>query len=253
MKYSLNPFLISVLFALVSACFPSVQPYKPVDWMHEYYDVNQDQFTFIVLDKKSCDSFNRKYAPLTFQNASIINAFRDTLLNLPFLPEADSTIPKSLFNYSNNTTMPDTNSFSLAHEVINAVVQHNKNDYFQPSLQYLFFYECLPTEIKYKWHQTVLGGFEFNTTFFNRLRLCDTTFDKLCYGESWNVDPQLSPGFAGFTYNEISVMNAKSMKTVIETDTAFGDPRMSYDKEVFLPILDSVANNKWRLIILNWD
>jgi hypothetical protein len=224
---------------------------KPVDFRNQYYSNNEDQFTFIILDKAECDSFIEKYQPLN--NPALIKTIQGALSSLQFEAGADSSIPKSFTNYDNNTRKPDSNSFSLAMNIIRSLDKSKNAGNFGAGFEYLFYYKCLPAEIRYKWHQTSLGNFEFNTTFFNRLRLCNKEFDELCYGERSNQDAKLSPVFGEYITNEISQSDAASLKKTIETNTAFGDKRLANDKAIFMTMLDKVIDNKWRLIMIDWN
>src|ERR1041385_7399487 len=51
-----------LIISLFSSCLSPGN--KTVDFRNQYYTNNEDQFTFIILDKAECDSFIEKYQPL---------------------------------------------------------------------------------------------------------------------------------------------------------------------------------------------
>lgn len=234
-----------IIIVFFTSCF--IPPDKPVNFSSDYYNGNEDQFTFLIFDKSNCDSFLIEYAPLNNGNMVMRDSIRSILLGIAFEQEADSSIFKTLTNYTSNTESPDNNSYILAQTVIDSSIANWKSDYFGASLSYLFYYKCLPHELRYKWHQTTLGNFTFNVTFFNRLRQNNHDFDAICYGEKQNQDSRLAPIFREYISNEISVDDAASMKSTIETNSVFNDDRFKNDKMLFLTILNQVAEGKWRM------
>jgi len=219
----------------------------------EYYSVNQDQFTFLVFDKASVDSFINKYEPLSFDNRKVNNAIQTSLTELIFEPQANESIEETLIDYKSNTQQPDTGSFELAKKVISATNDKNGKEYFPGSLSYLFFYDCLPMEFKYKWHQTELGHFEFNATFFALLRDNCEEFDEFLYGEKGYWDDKLKPLFGEYIFNEINPETAKAIKRTIEDNKAFEDIRFKKDQDNFVHFLDQTIDNKWRMILIDWN
>lgn len=219
----------------------------------EYYSNNQDQFTFLVFDKISVDAFIKGYEPLIFDNKKIKNAIQDSLTKLTFEFQANDIIERALIDYNTNTKQPDTGSFDLARKVISATYDANGKEYFLGSLSYLFFYNCLPKEFKYKWHQAELGHFEFNATFFALLRDNSKEFDEFLYGERGYWDDKLKPLFGEHIFNEITPETAKAIKSTIEGNHLFEDNRFKKDRDNFVHFLDMTIANKWRMILIDWN
>ncbi len=242
-------FLTNLVIAiLLFSCKPSEN--KTVHNRVKYYSNNQDQFTFLVFEKDNIDSFMTRYEPLNAENAVIIRDIKNILTNLSFeLPRENS---ENKLNYTSNTQQPDVSSYELAQSVIQSTI--DSQEYFLASLSYLFFYKCLPDSFTYKWHQTTLGHFEFNATFFSLLRDNNKELDEIIYGERGYWDEKLKPILNGETiYNEITDADARTMKLTIQTNTAFNDARFQADKEKFIAFLDNVISNKWRLILIDWN
>lgn len=140
----------------------------------KFYDNNQDQFTFLVFDKSKVDTFMSKYEPLKFSNPVI----KQDLIKLTEVKFNNNT--KTNFrSFINNSKTPETSDFHLAMNVIKATYDNDGEKYFDGSLNYLFFYNCLPDSFQNKWIQTWLGDFRFNTTFFSVLRDKSEIIDKL--------------------------------------------------------------------------
>jgi len=96
-----------------------------------------------------------------------------------------------------------------------------------------------------------LGDFEFNVTFFNRLRTNCKVFDKIIYGETGYWDKSIQSVFRHDIFNEITAENAKLIKNCVIKDTAFSDTRLKTDKDNFIYFLDQTIQNKWRLLLID--
>lgn len=214
----------------------------------EFYDINQDQFTFLVFEKSKVDTFMLRYEPLEYSNMKI----KQGILSLTKL-NFDSTISNDYSSYVKNSKAPDSSDFNLANKVIKATYDKNGIEYFHGSLDYLFFNECLPEGFKNKWTQTISGDFRFNATFFALLRDKSEIIDKMIYGEIGHWDKKLMPIFGEHIFNEITPANAKQIKELIEKDNIFNDERFKVDKNNFVQFLDKTINNEWRLILTDWN
>ncbi len=214
----------------------------------EFYNNNQDQFTFLVFDRLKVDTFMSRYKPLQFSN-KLIKKDLITLAKVNF--ENDTTI--KLPSFLKNSENPDTSDFKLAINVINATYNQNGEEYFDGSLNYLFFNNCLPEAFKNKWSQTISGDFKFNSTFFAILRDKSEIIDKMIYGDIGHWDKELKQIFTEHIFNEITPDRAKKIKKIILTDKSFADIRFKVDKDNFLYFLDKTINNEWRLILTDWN
>jgi len=214
----------------------------------EFYDNNQDQFTFLVFDKSKVDTFMLRYEPLDYSSTTI----KQDILLLTKL-NFDSTISNDHSSFVKNSKAPDFSDFNLANNVIKATYDKNGEEYFHGSLVYLFFHECLPEGFKNKWTQTISGDFGFNATFFALLRDKSEIIDKMIYGEIGHWDKKLIPIFGEHIFNEITPDNAKQIKELIEKDKSFNDERFKVDKNNFVYLLDKTINNEWRLILTDWN
>jgi hypothetical protein len=216
-----------------------------------FYNTNQDQFTFLVFKKNAVDNFFRKYKPLRFSNKILIQAFRDSLLSQKFeIGRVDENHAEA---FAKNTKQFGMSDFNLAKNVLNATLNNEGNKYFPGSLDYLFFYECLPQKFKYKWPQSTLGHFEFNSTFFALLRDKSKELDNLIYGEIGFWDKNIQMIFGEYTFNEITPEIAKNIKYTIISDKVFNDPRFASDRANFLEFLDNTITKEWRLILIDWN
>ncbi len=214
----------------------------------EFYDGNQDQFTFLVLDKSKVDTFMSRYEPLDFSN-TLIKADLLTLINTDF----DNSLSNNYASFAKNTKLPDASNIELAKNVIKATYEENGESYFSGSLEYLFFNKCLPEGFQNKWTQAFLGDFRFNATFFAILRDKCATIDQMIYGDTGYWDKKLDPIFGEFIFNEITPDKAKQIKELIEQEESFNDIRFSVDRDNFIYFLDKTINNEWRLILRDWN
>ena len=214
----------------------------------EFYDNNQDQFTFLVFDKSKVDTFMLRHEPLDYSSMTI----KKDILSLTKL-NFDSTISNDLSSFIKNSEAPNSSDYNLANNVIKATYDKNGEEYFHGSLNYLFFHECLPEGFKNKWTQTVSGDFRFNVTFFALLRDKSEIIDKMIYGEIGHWDKKLMPIFGEHIFNEITRDNAKQIKELIEKDESFNDERFKVDKDNFVYFLDKTINDEWRLILTDWN
>jgi hypothetical protein len=214
----------------------------------QFYENYQDQFTFLVFDKSKVDTFMSKYEPLKFSNPSI----KQDLIKLTEVEFNDNT-KTNLPSFINNSKTLDTSDFHLAMNVIKATYDNDGEKYFDGSLNYLFFYNCLPDNLQDKWIQTWLGDFRFNTTFFSILRDKSEIIDKLIYGEIGVRDEKLLPIFEEHIFNEITSDQAKQIKQLIINDKSFDDSRFRTDRDNFIYFLDKTINNEWRLLLTDWN
>jgi hypothetical protein len=214
----------------------------------EYYDINQEQFTFLVFDKSKVDTFMSKFETLVFRNPTI----KDELMKLTAL-KYNSTKRANFSSFNKNTKASDTSDFNLATNVIKTTYDNNGEKYFHGSLSYLFFYNCLPDCFQDKWTQTTLGDFRFNTTFFSLLRDKSEIIDNMIYGRIGYWDIKLKTIFGEHIFNEITQDKAKQIKDLIETDKSFNDIRFKQDRDNFIFFLDKTIKNEWRLILTDWN
>ena len=210
----------------------------------DYYTNNEDKFGFLVFDKQKVDTFFRKYSPIQFKNAKLDSS-------LKALSESKMYNVTGEIRFSKHTRSPNPSDYELASEVLKSTTKNDGERYFGGSLNYLFFYECLPDTFENKWAQTSLGDFEFNVTFFNRLRTKCKVFDDHIYGNAGYWDKNINTVFQAIIYNEITADKAKLIKDCISQDTAFSDKRLQPDKDNFIYFLDQVIDEKWRLLLID--
>jgi hypothetical protein len=214
------------------------------DAASNYYKNNEDKFSFFVFDSKKIDSFFINYKGRSLEHTKLITAF-DSLRTL-----SNINLNKDITNnYSIHTDNPRESDFKLATEVLRATSKEKNQEYFSHSLLYLFFYECLPTGLKYRWVQDFRGDFEFNVTFFNLLRTKCKTFDNHIYGSEGYWDENIRSVFGDFGVNEITAEKAKQIKECVEKSESFNDRRFQTDKVNFLEFLNNVIAGKWRLFL----
>ncbi|GGD32777.1 hypothetical protein GCM10011343_23550 [Flavobacterium orientale] len=215
-----------------------------------YYDTKQDQFTFIVLNKNSVDDFFKNNKELNFNNPELKKMIIDSLYN----GTNNERINIKNYDFLKNTKEPNQYEYQLSQNVIKATYFENQEEYFTGSLDYFFYFKCLPKEFKYKWTQTSLGNFQFNSTFFSILRDNSPELDKIIYGDIGNYDENLKKIFQDpLIFNEITPENAKKMKQTILSNVKFNDKRFKQDKLNFLYFLNQTIEEKWRLILIDWN
>lgn len=219
----------------------------------QHTNLNQTQFTFLVFDKSAVDTFFNSYEPLNFGNENLKKAFINTLLIQNFEDTTIEKLEKEISEFSPNTDKPDTGSFELAKDVIKLSLEKESDKYFSASLNYLFFYNCLPLKFRHKWTQTTLGHFEFNASFFALLRDKSKEIDDLIYGNTGQWDDDLRIIFGEYIFNEINSETANKIRSTILKDTAFNDKFFSKDKANFLEFLDKTVYKEWRLVLIDWD
>ncbi len=208
-----------------------------------YYTNNEDKFGFLVFDRMKADSFSKRYSPVQVENKKLDSSFKE-LTEKYYSFETNK-------RYSKHTLSPDKSDYELAMAVLKAGNGKDDKVYFQGALDYLFFYECLPDEFRSKWVQTGLGDFEFNVTFFNRLRMECEVFDDHIYGNTGYWDEKLKAILQDHIYTEITADNAKLIKDCINQNTAFNDDRLQPDKDNFIHFLEQAINKKWRLFLID--
>src|SRR5688572_20616345 len=106
--------------------------------MTTFYDNNQDQFTFLVFDRSRVDTFMSKYEPLNYKNTVI----KQDLIRLTEVKSDDNKTNNNP-SFIVNSKAPDTSDYNLAMNVIKATYGLEGEKYFDGSLNYLFFYNCL--------------------------------------------------------------------------------------------------------------
>ena len=233
---------ILILFLLIMAGCGQNASYQE-HAASDFFSNNEDKFGFLIFGKQKIDSFFKEYPTLDFNNAKIKNRLRKLIV--------DDTIPKAINNFKSHTSEPTLSDFNLASNVIKAAISDSGHKYFDASVNYLFFYECLPDQFTNKWTQTRLGDFKFNVTFFNLMRTKCKIFDDHIYGNSGHWDDKIRKVFKADSFNEITSDKANEIKNCIVSETSFEDNRLLQDKTLFIAILDSVLEKKWRVLILD--
>lgn len=216
-----------------------------------YYNLNQTQFTFVVFDRSAVDSFFAKYKPLSLKNDTLKRALQASLVDQHFNENKKAEI--YVRQFSSNTEPLDTSSFNLAINVLKATMVEDGEEYFSGSLDYLFFYECLPQKFKYKWSQSTLGHFEFNASFFALLRDKSKELDDLIYGNEGYWAEDMKTRFKEHIFNEITPDMARKIKNTIMNDASFNDKRYATDRANFIEFLDRTISKEWRLLLIDWD
>jgi hypothetical protein len=214
------------------------------DAASNYYKNNEDKFSFLVFDSKKIDSFLINYEGRTLGDIKLITAF-DSLQTHSNISSKNDFTDK----YSSHTDDPKELDFKLASQVLKATSKEKNHEYFSHSLLYLYFHECLPNSLEYKWVQDFRGDFEFNVTFFNLLRTKCKTYDNHIYGSEGYWDENIRSVFGDFVMNEITAEKAKQIKDCIEKSESFNDSRFETDKVNFLEFLNNVIAGKWRLFL----
>ena len=100
----------------------------------EFYNINQDQFTFLVFEKYKVDSFILIYEPLIFSNKIIKHDLNNLVLD-----NFDNKSESNLQLYNKNSNVCNADDFKLAMDVIKATYEQEGKKYFSGSLAYLFF------------------------------------------------------------------------------------------------------------------
>ncbi len=211
----------------------------------DYYTNNEDSFGFLVFDRSLVDSFFKNYSPIKYKNDKLKNAVTKLLnLDTPILLTGKNTFVK-------HSEEPEFSDYELATDVLEAINEKDGEKYFEACVNYLFFFDCLPNEFRYKWVQTQSGDFEFNATFFNYLRTQCALFDKIIYGQIGTWDKHVDSVFKHRIFNEITAENAVAIKGTILSDPIFNDLRFKADKENFISFLDKTAKKEWRLFLFD--
>lgn len=237
------PYIILIAILMIS-CGQSSMKTNAI----EFYDINQDQFTFLVFDKLKVDTFISRYEHWDYTNTRI----KEDILSLTKL-NFDNSISSHYSSFTKNSKQPDSSDFNLAMNVINATYDKKGEEYFYRSIDYLFFNKCLPDGFQNKWIQTITGDFCFNATFFSILRDKSEIIDKMIFGEIGYWDNKLKPFFGEHIYNEITPDQAKLIKELIEQDNIFNDIRFRVDRDNFIYFLEKTINHEWRLILTDWN
>ncbi|WP_315821729.1 hypothetical protein [Paraflavitalea speifideaquila] len=123
-----------------------------------YYPGHEDKFGFLVLDKERVDSFFLQYPDLSFRNEKLQKAFKALL-------RVDTNFKRGDDRFTRHISPPISFDKQLAMELLQSTVMQQQADNFPGSLNYLFFYKCLPDVFKANWPQVQLGDLQFNVTF----------------------------------------------------------------------------------------
>ncbi len=209
-----------------------------------YYPGNEDKFGFLVFDKERVDSFFVFYRGMSFENGRLQTAFKQLL-------RIDTNFKRGDDRFTRHISPPASFDKLLAMQVLQETIIQRNEEYFPESLNYLFFYKCLPDAFKANWPQVQLGDLQFNVTFFNLLRVKCDAFEKHIVMESAYFDENIKKVFGEETYNEFTVDKVQLIRDCIKSDTAFADTRLQPDKDNFLFILDQVIARKWRLLLMD--
>jgi len=236
-------FIVCTYIIFITACKQHSKP--TINTSAEYFSNNEDNFVFIVFDKDKVDTFFKEYLPIQSSTAKINSGFKQLLLE-------KEVVHNDSDRYSRQTHIPTHNDYSLALKLLKEAAEKNNDKYFSGSLRYLFYYNCLPTEFNYKWCQ-LLGGFNFNITFFRLLREKSKIFDGTIYGTAGYHDENIRKIFPDDIYNEITAAVALQIKKDINNSTAFNDLRFQQDKNNFVYFLDQVIRNKCRLFLFDYN
>lgn len=211
----------------------------------DFYENKEDHFGTLVFDRAKVDTFFQRYSPVHWQNDNLKVAFEQ------LQKKASDTLVARNKDWDKHTDSPASPDYALAGNVLGTINNKERETYFQDQLTYLFFFDCLPGEFQYKWVQTRLGDFEWNTTFFNRLRINCKLFDEIIYGKTGYWDENIRSVFKHDIFNEITKENARLIKACIISDTAFNDNRLKTEKDNFIMFLDKVTEDKWRLFLID--
>ena len=218
----------------------------------EYFNINQTQFTFLVFEKSKIDSFFNSFSNFKSSNKKLVDEIK-LLRQIKFETNNEINVDRTIKNYDGNSEEPDTSSFGLAMNVLSSIEDSTIEEYFTANIDYLFFRKCLPDEFNYKWHQSTLGHFEFNATFFAYLRENSKALDELIYGERGFWDEKLKIIFGEYIFNEINEETAIEIKNVIISNPIFEDMRFENDKLIMTKFLNQVIDKKWRMILIDWN
>jgi hypothetical protein len=236
--------LVTIFFCIVVITACGQNKNYSTEASSEYYANNEDKFGFLVFDKSSVDSFFKKYSPFEFNNPVLQTGFQN-------LTHADKNLNKELEEFKRHTKEPTDAEYELASKVLNGEQTDSGSRYFKPSLNYFFFYQCLPNQLKYKWPQIQSGDFNFNVTFFNLLRTKCKSFDDHIYGDNGYWDENIRTVFGQEMFNEITSEKAKEIKKCINAEKAFSDSKLQPDKNIFILLLDSTIAERWRLFLVD--
>jgi hypothetical protein len=237
----MRPLFILFFMVLIFSCCGQHTPHIERT-AADYYTDNEDKFAFMVLDKAAVDSFFTAYSPLQAGNLKLKHALKELL-------KGDSNRVIIDSEFARHTTPPGSSDFEFAMNIVKTTSEKNEKQYFSSGMHYLFFYKCLPARFHYKWVQSLSGDFEFNVTFFNRLRTKCKVFEEHITGQTGYHDEKMALIIEG--YNEITPDKAAIIKECILKDSAFNDKRLQPDKDHFLLFLDKVIANQWRLFLFD--
>lgn len=238
----------TLLFTQMVSCHAPELPLIPL--ANDISSVaKQDQFTFIVLDKKAADSFFVHYKPVDINNRLLKKEFAGLLQEATSKPFNTQNNNDSFYTFS---TAPSVSDYKSVAFELKATLDTGGIKYLPGSLDYLFFYTCLPQPFKYKWVQSLLGNFKFGTTFFSLLRSNSKTLDSIIYGDIgyWNKD--LEELWEGLIFNEITPSMANSIKKDIISNRLFDNGMFVRDRAIFISFLNKVISGEWRLMLIDW-
>lgn len=241
-------FLVSLILIIInSSCANSANNARNSN-SHKLKQNKELQFTFLIFDKSKTDIFFSRYNQFDYTN----KYFKEDISMLRKW-KFSNNIQNGFKSFKNNTESPDYEDFEIALDELDEKYFENNKEYFEYVIQFVFFYECLPTEIQNKWTQTFEGDFKFDATFFSLLRQRCQIIDKMIYGEIGCWDKNLEPIFYEHIFNEITPERAIKIKALIEKDQAFDDLKFQLDRKNFIYLLDKTIDNEWRLILTDWN
>ncbi len=241
----MKPLLYLIIISMsLASCKQAVQQNDTM----EFFDFNQEQFTFLVFDKSRIDTFMTKFDPLEYSN-ELIKRELIKLTQLQFENNPKETLP----SFDKNSEKPDVSDRDIAVDAIKTTYDKDGDEHFSVSLAYLFFYNCLPDCFQNKWTQSIIGDFRFNSIFFAILRDNSEIIDKMIFSEIIYRDEKLAPIFGEHIFNEITPDNAKQIKELIVNDKSFDDVRFKTDRDNFIYFLDKTISGEWRLILTDWN
>lgn len=206
------------------------------------------QFTFMVFDKSNMETFFKRYEHFKAENKH----FKNDIEQLKKPNYSDEIIGR-FKSFKQHSDSPNFEDFEIAIDDLNRTYYESDEEYFEFCIQYVFFKQCLPKEIQNKWTQTIEGAFKFNYTFMSLLREKCKIIDQMIYGEIGYWDKKLEPIFFEHIINEITPERAKKIKEILMKDVIFNDIHIRTDRDNFIYLLDQTINEKWRLILSDWN
>lgn len=209
---------------------------------------NELQFTFMVFDKSNMEIFFKRYEQFEAENKYFKNDIEQLKKS-----NYSNEITGRFKSFKQHSELPNYEDFEIAIDDLNRKYYESDDEYFEFCIQYVFFNQCLPKEIQNKWTQTIEGDFKFNYTFMFLLREKCKIIDQMIYGEIGYWDKKLEPIFFDHIFNEITPERAKKIKEILLKDVIFNDIHIRSERDNFIYLLDQTINEKWRLILSDWN